>query len=108
MLGPDDCYAYLVRHREFHALKIGMAVTPRRMAEHEAQGWETVKIITAPGSVVWRIEQETLIAWTNAGIVKGFLRSDQMPQKGHTETVEDSELAASLALDKFELATEAA
>lgn len=89
-------YVYLMLHPEFNSLKIGVggkSAKKDRIDSHKRFGWVLFKQKTfETGEIAYRIEQEVL-GWlrVDKGLQK-FLVLEQMPQGGHTETVDASEI----------------
>jgi hypothetical protein len=92
-------YIYLITHKELNSHKIGIANSYKsrkfddRMYQHEKRGWTLYKKISYR-TVKEASDIETkILKWLRMEIGLPFnLSSKQMPQGGHTETVDGSEI----------------
>lgn len=84
-----NAYVYVMRSKKLGAVKVGTSARafPVRVQEHVDNGWELVgAVLGLSGAEAYLVEQEVLAGWRVAGYRLG-VRADEMPQKGHTETV---------------------
>ena len=93
-LGP--AYVYLMFHFELNSLKVGIGGSSGkvdRIDSHREFGWELYRKMDFPsGSLAYQLEQDVL-SWLRLELGLGIhLVSEQMPQGGHTETVDASEI----------------
>lgn len=92
----EPAYLYLMLHPELNSLKVGVgghSAKNDRIEAHKKYGWVLFKQQSfATGDIAYQIEQETL-SWlrVDLGLPK-FLVIEQMPQGGHTETIDASEI----------------
>lgn len=97
--GTKSGVAYLFRHDDHHALKVGITNDRiERLIEHEREGWSLVEMWNfGVGADARYVEVAVLDAWSTYDY--GVSRVD-MPQGGYTETVslEDVTEAEALAL----------
>lgn len=89
-------FIYLLSHQEFQSIKVGISGYSSRsirLDAHKKYGWEVFKTIdTATGIEAERIETKVL-KWIRKDLGLGVhLPKDFMPQGGHTETVDASEI----------------
>jgi len=96
---------YLLAHREWPALKIGVTnVRSNRLADHAAEGWDCVYEKDLDGRTAYEIEQ-TVLAWWRTELKLGpYLKRGQMPQGGWTETISADTIDASDIIDLIEQA----
>jgi hypothetical protein len=94
LLAPG--FLYLMTHRKLGAHKIGIggfASSSNRIEQHKKYGWELFKRLDFETSeLAYEAEQQTL-NWirTELGLPQ-YLVMEQMPQGGHTETIDASEI----------------
>lgn len=89
-------YIYLLSHQEYQSIKIGIsgnAALNSRLERHKKYGWEVFKTKDlATGFDAERVENE-ILQWFRAELSLGVhLPKEFMPQGGHTETVDASEI----------------
>jgi hypothetical protein len=92
-------YIYLITHEQLNSHKIGIANSYKsrkfddRMYQHEKRGWKLYKKITYE-TVKEASDVETkILKWLRMEVGLPFnLSQKDMPQGGHTETVEASEI----------------
>ncbi len=102
--GPG--FLYLMTHRELNAHKIGIggfASLSNRIEQHKKHGWEPYKSLNfETAERAYEIEQEVL-NWIRIELgLPQYLVIEQMPQGGHTETLDASEVALSTLWSKVE------
>jgi hypothetical protein len=87
----EPAVVYLLRHRKFQAIKVGIASLNSqydRIAHHQQNGWEPVASWSTPtGFQAALVEREILDWWRLELIAPPAVAKEQMPQGGHTETV---------------------
>ena len=92
----EPAYIYLILHPELNSLKIGIGgknARNDRIADHQKYGWIVYKQESfSTGEIAYEIEQEVL-SWLRVELgLSKYLVAEQMPQGGHTETVDASEI----------------
>jgi hypothetical protein len=92
----EEAYIYLMFHQELNGFKIGIGgKTTRsdRIKTHIRYGWELFnRKEYSTGLQALEVEQE-LLTWLRVDLGMGvYLLAEQMPQGGHTETVDASEI----------------
>jgi hypothetical protein len=91
---------YLVTHAGLGAAKVGVSdPAGARIAQHRRAGWQLAAAFLVAGSAAVSIEDDVLGWWRTGLGLPSYLRSDQMPQGGWTETVAAAriDLAATVA-----------
>ena len=91
---------YLVAHGQLGAVKVGVSDPGgARVAQHRRAGWHLVAAFRVAGGAAVAIEADVLGWWRTGLGLPSYLRSDQMPQGGWTETVASAriDLAATVA-----------
>jgi hypothetical protein len=87
---------YVITHELLGAHKIGItneAAKEKRLKKHEAEGWLTYKtVFFENGNDAFEIEQQILTWWRTERGLPIYLSSAEMPQGGHTETVDSNEI----------------
>jgi Zn finger protein HypA/HybF involved in hydrogenase expression len=87
---------YVITHELLGAHKIGItneAAKEKRLKKHEAEGWLTYKtVFFENGNDAFEIEQQILTWWRTERGLPMYLSSAEMPQGGHTETVDSNEI----------------
>ena len=79
---------YLITHAAYGAAKVGIAdMAGSRLAEHRREGWHIVAVFQVTAKAAIAIEADVLRWWRGALGLPSYLRRDQMPQGGWTETV---------------------
>jgi hypothetical protein len=79
---------YLVTHAAYGAAKVGIADTSgSRLAEHRREGWQILAVFQVTAKAAVAIETDILRWWRGVLGLPSYLRRDQMPQGGWTETV---------------------
>jgi hypothetical protein len=89
-------YLYLMFHPELTSFKVGVGGSTNkvdRISTHLNLGWVLFKKVDfSTGKLAYEVEQEILI-WLRVELGLGiYLIAEQMPQGGHTETVDASEI----------------
>lgn len=90
----EPAIIYLITNSALSAHKIGISgENKKRLQQHRRENWETFKTLNLDtGEKAYKIEQEVLewlkevFGWTP------YLTKNEMPQGGHTETVDASEI----------------
>ena len=94
LLAP--AYLYLITHDSLNSHKIGIGgfdSSLDRLEKHIKQGWKTYRQLDLnTAEVAFEIEQGVLNWLRNDLGLQQYLLAEQMPQRGHTETVDASEI----------------
>ena len=94
LLAP--AYLYLITHDSLNSHKIGIGgfdSSMDRLEKHVKQGWKTYRQLDLEtAEEAYEIEQGVLNWLRNDLNLQQFLLAEQMPQRGHTETVDASEI----------------
>jgi hypothetical protein len=94
LLAP--AYLYLITHKSFNSHKVGIGGFDsynNRLEQHTKQGWEIYSQLDLDtGEEAYEIEQAVLNWLRNDLNLQQYLLPEQMPQAGHTETVDASEI----------------
>ena len=99
-------YFYLVTNRELNSHKIGISghgASMNRLERHKRNNWDVYAVLDLDtGEQAYELEEQVL-DWlrTDLGLPR-YLLSEQMPQGGHTETVDASEIDLSTIWAKVE------
>jgi hypothetical protein len=91
---------YLVTHTALGAAKIGVSDAPgSRIAQHRRAGWQLLAAFQVSAEMACAIEDDVLRWWRRNLGLPPYLKRDQMPQGGWTETVAAAriDLAATVA-----------
>jgi len=87
---------YVITNELLGAHKIGItneAAKEKRLKKHEAEGWLTYRtLFFENGNDAFEIEQQILTWWRTELGLPMYLSSAEMPQGGHTETVDSNEI----------------
>jgi hypothetical protein len=94
LLAP--AYLYLITHNSLNSHKIGIGgidSSMDRLEKHKKQGWKTYRQLDLDtAEEAYEIEQAVL-TWLRYDLgLQQYLLSEQIPQGGHTETVDASEI----------------
>jgi hypothetical protein len=104
LLAP--AYLYLITNPSLNSHKIGIGgfdSSMDRLDKHIKQGWKTYnKLDLDTAENAYEIEQGVLNWLRNDMNLQQYLLPEQMPQSGHTETVEASEIDLSTIWAKVE------
>lgn len=89
-------FLYLMTNKEFGAHKMGIggfASTSNRIEQHKKHGWDLYKSVNFDtAEEAYEIEQN-ILNWIRLDLgLNQYLILEQMPQGGHTETVDASEI----------------
>jgi hypothetical protein len=94
LLAP--AYLYLITHKSFNSHKVGIGGFDsynNRLEQHTKQGWQIYSQLDLDtGEEAYEIEQAVLNWLRNDLNLQQYLLPEQMPQAGHTETVDASEI----------------
>jgi hypothetical protein len=94
LLAP--AYLYLITHDSLNSHKIGIGgfdSSMNRLEKHIKQGWKTYRQLDLDtAEEAYEIEQGVLNWLRNDLGLQQYLLAEQMPQRGHTETVDASEI----------------
>lgn len=90
-------YLYLITSKELNAHKVGISghgATVNRLERHKRLGWESYAVLDLEtGEEAYKIEEQ-ILEWLRLELnLPKYLVSEQMPQGGHTETVDASEIS---------------
>lgn len=91
---------YVITHAALGAAKIGVSdALGSRIAEHRREGWQLLAAFQVAAYAACAIEDDVLRWWRGDLGLPPFLRRDQMPRGGWTETVATGrvDLAATVA-----------
>ena len=84
----EAALVYLVTHAAYGAAKVGIADTAgSRLAQHRREGWQILAVFQVTAKAAIAIETDILRWWRGELGLPSYLRRDQMPQGGWTETV---------------------
>jgi recombinational DNA repair protein (RecF pathway) len=104
LLAP--AYIYLITNPSLNSHKIGIGgfdSSLDRLDKHSKQGWKTYrKLDLDTAEEAFEIEQGVLNWLRNDLNLQQYLLPEQMPQRGHTETVDASEVELSTIWAKVE------
>ena len=104
LLAP--AYLYLITHKSFNSHKVGIGGFDsynNRLEQHTKQGWEIYSQLDLDtGEEAYEIEQAVLNWLRNDLNLQQYLLPEQMPQAGHTETVDASEIDLPIIWAKVE------
>ena len=89
-------YLYLITNKELKAHKVGISghgATVNRLERHKRLGWESYAVLDLEtGEEAYEIEEQ-ILGWLRLELhLPKYLVLEQMPQGGHTETVDASEI----------------
>jgi len=104
LLAP--AYLYLITNSELNAHKIGISghgATANRLERHQKLGWKKYAVLDLDtGEEAYEIEEQ-ILEWLRLDLsLQKYLVSEQMPQGGHTETVDASEVELATIWAKVE------
>ena len=102
----EPAYIYLIFHEEFQSIKIGVSnqdSRPNRLKAHQKQGWSVFKTKKYPTGQRAELVETKVLRWLRVerGLGK-HLAPQNMPQGGHTETVDAIEIDLSTIWAKVE------
>ena len=84
----EAALVYLVTHDAYGAAKVGVTdASGSRLAQHRREGWQILAAFQVTAKAAIAIETGILRWWRGELGLPSFLRRDQMPQGGWTETV---------------------
>lgn len=101
-------FIYLITNKELGAHKIGISNLHNskensRMLKHRRNGWVTYKTMDfITGKFAVQLEYEVIDWLRNVRGLQRFLTAEQMPQGGHTETFDASEIDLPTVWKKIE------
>lgn len=86
---PDEAaLVYLVTHDAYGAAKVGVTdASGSRLAQHRREGWQILAVFQVTAKAAIAIETDILRWWRGELGLPSYLRRNQMPQGGWTETV---------------------
>jgi hypothetical protein len=92
----DPSYIYLIYHQEFESIKIGVSNNdsrPNRLKSHQKMGWSVYKTKNYKTGFTAEKVETGILRWLRKDLMLGrHLTLDLMPQGGHSETVDASEI----------------
>ena len=90
----DPAIIYLISNVSLDAHKLGISgATKNRLKQHHREGWKTYKTLSLKsGEIAYEIEQDVFEWLREVFGWAPYLSKDEMPQGGHTETVDASEI----------------
>lgn len=91
---------YLITHAGYGAAKIGIGdMAGSRLAQHRREGWQILAAFQVAAKAAVAIEHKVLRRWRHDLGLPSYLKREQMPQGGWTETVAAGriDLAATVA-----------
>jgi hypothetical protein len=104
LLAP--AYFYLITNKDLNAHKVGISghgATMNRLERHKKLGWNVFAVQDLDtGEEAYKLEEEVLDWMRNDLHLPVYLLSEQMPQGGHTETVDSLEIDLSTIWTKVE------
>jgi hypothetical protein len=84
----EAALVYLVTHDAYGAAKVGVTdASGSRLAQHRREGWQIMAAFQVTAKAAIAIETDILRWWRGELGLPSYLRRDQMPQGGWTETV---------------------
>jgi hypothetical protein len=84
----EPALVYLITHAAFGAAKVGIAdASGLRLAQHRREGWQMLAAFQVTAKAAIAIETNILRWWRAELALPSYLKRDQMPQGGWTETV---------------------
>ena len=99
-------YIYLIKHRQFGSIKLGIANSNKsrdRVDKHMEKGWEIYKIKTySSGVEARRVETECLKYFRKVKNLEPHLSKLDLPQGGWTETFDANDIKPSTIWAKVE------
>ena len=92
----EPAYLYLIFHEEYQSIKIGVSNNdsrPNRLRAHQKQGWITFKLKNFKTGESAELVETKALRWLRKEKGLGrHLTPGHMPQGGHSETVDASEI----------------
>jgi len=92
----DPAYIYLILHKKFESIKIGVSNNdsrPNRLKSHQKEGWSVYKTKNYKNGFTAEKVETGVLRWLRKDLMLGrHLTLDSMPQGGHSETVDASEI----------------
>jgi len=101
-------FIYLMVNHELNAIKLGIGGERRsrgrdRVKQHEKHGWKLYKKMSfETADLAFNVEQETLKWLRDKKKLQVFLSLEEMPQGGHTETIDASAIKMATVWAKVE------
>lgn len=94
LLGPG--FLYLMTHKELGAHKIGIGgikSSVNRIEQHKKHGWELYKSLDFQTAELAYEAEQQILSWIRSDLgLPQYLVIEQMPQGGHTETIDAAEV----------------
>lgn len=92
----EPSYIYVIFHEKYQSIKIGVSNNdskPNRLKAHQKQGWTTYKVRNYTSGEKAESVETKVLRWLRKERNLGrHLSSRHMPQGGHSETVDASEI----------------
>ena len=92
----DPAYIYLIFHKQFESIKIGVSNNdsrPNRLKSYQKEGWVVYKTKNYNTGFTAEKVETGILRWLRKDLMLGrHLTLDLMPQGGHSETVDASEI----------------
>ena len=102
----SPAYFYLITNKELNAHKIGISsydASVNRIERHKRLGWNVFATLDLDTGEDAYILEDKVLTWLRADMqLPRYLLSEQMPQGGHTETVDASEITLDTIWKKIE------
>jgi hypothetical protein len=98
--GAEAALIYLITHAGHGAAKVGIGdMAGSRLAQHRREGWQLLVAFQVTAKAAVAIEYKVLRRWRHDLGLPSYLKREQMPQGGWTETVAAGrvDLAATVA-----------
>jgi hypothetical protein len=99
-------YFYIAIHKEFSSIKIGISnekAKTNRIEDHKKNGWELYKTFGFEKGVDASDCETAVLRWIRkVKLLPPQLLKEQMPQGGHTETVDSEEITV-IEIEKYVL-----
>jgi hypothetical protein len=98
--GAEAALIYLITHAGYGAVKVGIGdMAGSRLAQHRREGWQLLAAFQVAAKAAVAIEHKVLRRWRHDLGLPSYLKREQMPQGGWTETVAAGriDLAATVA-----------
>jgi hypothetical protein len=94
LLAPG--FLYLMTHQELGAHKIGIGgfdSLTNRIEQHQKHGWELYKSLDFETAEIAYEAEQQILSWIRSDLgLPQYLVIEQMPQGGHTETIDAAEV----------------
>lgn len=102
----EAAYIYLIFHEEYDSIKVGVSNVnskPNRLNQHKKNGWSVFKTLNFKSGRAAEIVETKTLQWLRKEMkLNRHLTADLMPQGGHSETVDASEISLLQIWQKIE------